>query len=69
MSIGGWRIEAAPSRLSPVDLARLRQACARPAGPPPPGPAPGALAATSRVEVQRAGSGLAIGRYSIDLDR
>jgi transposase InsO family protein len=53
MSIGGWRIKTVPSRLSPVDLARLRQAGCRPAGPPPAGPAPGALAAASCVEVQR----------------
>ena len=53
MSTGGWRIKTVPSRLSPVDLARLRQAGGRAAGPPPAGPAPGALAATSCVEVQR----------------
>ena len=53
MSIAGWRIKTVPSRLSAVDLARLRQNGARPAGPPPAGPAPGALAATSCVEVQR----------------
>jgi transposase InsO family protein len=53
LSIGGWRVKTVPSRLSVVDIARLRQAGARPAGPPPAGPAPGALAATSCVEVQR----------------
>jgi transposase InsO family protein len=53
LSIDGWRIKTVPSRLSAVDIARLRQAGARPAGPPPAGPAPGALAATSCVEVQR----------------
>jgi hypothetical protein len=53
MSIAGWRIKTVPSRLSAVDLARLRQAGARPAGPPPAGAAPGVLAATSCVEVQR----------------
>ncbi|MGD0377556.1 MAG: hypothetical protein ABSB01_23600 [Streptosporangiaceae bacterium] len=53
LSIGGWRIKTVPSRLSAVDLARLRQNGARPAGPPPAGNAPGALAATSCVEVQR----------------
>ena len=53
MSISGWRIKTVASRLSAVDLARLRNAGARPAGPPPAGPAPGALAATSCVEVQR----------------
>jgi hypothetical protein len=53
MSIAGWRIKTVPSRLSAVDLARLRRAAARQAGPPPAGPAPGALAATSYVAVQR----------------
>jgi transposase InsO family protein len=53
LSIGGWRIKTVPSRLSPVDLARLRRNGARPAGPPPAGPAPAGLAATSCVEVQR----------------
>jgi len=53
LSIGGWRIKTVPSRLSAVDLARLRRNGARPAGPPPAGNAPGALAADSCVEVQR----------------
>ena len=53
LSIAGWRIETVPSRLSAVDLARLRHNGARPAGPPPAGNAPGVLAATSCVEVQR----------------
>ena len=53
LSIGGWRIKTVPSRLSAVDLARLRHNGAHPAGPPPAGNAPGALAATSCVEVQR----------------
>jgi hypothetical protein len=53
LSIGGWRIKTVPSRLTTVDLVRLRHNGARPAGPPPAGPAPGALAATSCVEVQR----------------
>jgi hypothetical protein len=53
LSIGGWRIKTVPSRLTAVDMARLRQNGARPAGPPPTGNAPGALAATSCVEVQR----------------
>jgi hypothetical protein len=53
LSIDGWRIKTVPSRLSAIDIARLRQAGASPAGPPPAGPAPGALAATSCVEVQR----------------
>jgi hypothetical protein len=53
LSIAGWRIKTVPSRLTAVDLARLRQAGGHPAGPPPAGPAPGALAATSCVEVER----------------
>ena len=53
LSIGGWRIKTVPSRLSAVDLARLRHSGARPAGPPPAGPSPGALAASSCVEVER----------------
>src|SRR6266516_4878866 len=53
LSIGGWRIKTVPSRLSEVDLARLRHADARPAGPPPAGPSPGALAASRCVEVDR----------------
>ena len=53
LSIGGWRIKTVPSRLTEVDLARLRRADARPAGPPPAGPAPGALAASRCVEVDR----------------
>jgi hypothetical protein len=53
LCIGGWRIKTVPSRLPAVDIARLRQAGASAAGPPPAGPAPGALAATSCVEVQR----------------
>jgi len=53
LSIGGWLVKTVPSRLSEVDLARLRRAGARPAGPPPSGPFPGALAATRCVEVDR----------------
>jgi hypothetical protein len=53
MSIDGWRIKTVPSRLTAVDLARLRGTGARLAGPPPAGHAPGVLAATSCVEVQR----------------
>jgi hypothetical protein len=58
LSIGGWRIKTVPSRLTEVDLARLRKADARPAGPPPAGPFPGALAASKCVEVERLVNGI-----------
>jgi transposase InsO family protein len=58
LSAGGWRIKTVPSRLSEVDLARLRRAGARPAGPPPAGPSPGALAASKGVEVDRLVNGI-----------
>jgi transposase InsO family protein len=53
LSAGGWRVKTVPSRLTEVDLARLRRADGRPAGPPPAGPSPGALAASRCVEVDR----------------
>jgi transposase InsO family protein len=53
LSVGGWRIKTVPSRLSEVDLARLRRAGGRPPGPPPAGPSPGVLAASRCVEVDR----------------
>jgi transposase InsO family protein len=58
LSVGGWRIKTVPSRLSEVDLARLRQADGRLAGPPPVGPSPGALAASRCVEVDRLVNGI-----------
>ena len=53
LSVGGWRIKTVPSRLSEMDLARLRRTDGRPAGPPPAGPSPGVLAASRCVEVDR----------------
>jgi hypothetical protein len=47
-----------PSRLTEVDLARLRNADARPAGPPPAGPSAGALAASRCVEADRLVNGI-----------
>jgi len=58
LSIGGWRIKTVPSRLSEVDLARLRRTDAHPAGPPPAGPSPGVLAASRCVEVDRLVNGI-----------
>jgi hypothetical protein len=52
MSIAGWRIKTVPSRLSAVDLTRLRNVGA-PGRTTPAGPAPGVLAASSCVEVER----------------
>jgi hypothetical protein len=53
LSIAGSRIKTVPSRLSTVDLARLRAADGRPAGPPPARRWPGQLAASTPVEVDR----------------
>jgi hypothetical protein len=53
MSVEGWRSRPSPSRPTAVDLARLRHNGARRGGPPPAGNAPGVLAATNCVEVQR----------------
>jgi transposase InsO family protein len=58
LSAGGWRIKTVPSRLSEVDLARLRRADGRPAGPPPAGPSPGVLASSRCVEVDRLVNGI-----------
>ena len=58
LSIGGWRVKTVPSRLTEVDLARLRRADGRPAGPPPAGPFPGALAASKCIEVERLVNGV-----------
>jgi hypothetical protein len=53
LSAGGWRVKTVPSRLSEVDLARLRRSDGRAAGPPPAGPSPGVLAASRCAEVDR----------------
>jgi hypothetical protein len=58
LSIGGWRVKTVPSRLTEVDLARLRHTDGRPAGPPPAGPSPGTLAASRCVEVDRLVNGI-----------
>jgi hypothetical protein len=53
LSIDGSRIKTVSSRLSAVDLARLRNADARPAGAPPALRWPGRFATTTAVEVDR----------------
>jgi transposase InsO family protein len=53
LSVDGRHLKTLPSRLSTVDLARLRADGARPAGPPPARPSPGLLAAGAPVEVDR----------------
>jgi transposase InsO family protein len=53
VSVAGRHLKTVPSRLSAVDLARLRADGARPAGPPPARPSPGLLAAGGTVELDR----------------
>ncbi|HET7279066.1 MAG TPA: IS481 family transposase [Dermatophilaceae bacterium] len=53
VSMDGQRIKTLPSRFTVLDLARLRQGDARPAGPPPAPPSPGMLAAGAAVELER----------------
>jgi transposase InsO family protein len=53
VSMDGRHLKTVPSRLSAVDLARLRADGARPAGPPPARPSPGLLAAGATVEIDR----------------
>lgn len=57
LSIDGARLKTLPSRLSVVDLARLRAHGARRAGPPPAAPSPAALAGGAVVEVDRVVNG------------
>ena len=53
VSVAGRHLKTLPSRLSAVDLTRLRADGARPAGPPPARPSPGLLAAGATVEIDR----------------
>jgi len=53
VSVSGNHLKTLPSRLSTVDLARLRADGARPAGPPPARPSPGLPAAGATVEIDR----------------
>jgi transposase InsO family protein len=53
IAVGGQHLKTVPSRLSTVDLARLRADGARPAGPPPARPSPGLLASRATVELDR----------------
>src|SRR3954466_9091674 len=53
LAVAGQHLKTVPSRLSAVDLARLRADGARPAGPPPARPSPGLLATGATVEIDR----------------
>jgi transposase InsO family protein len=53
VALAGRHLKTVPSRLSTVDLARLRTDGARPAGPPPARPSPGLLAGGATVELDR----------------
>jgi hypothetical protein len=53
LSIDGQHLTTLPSRLTSIDLARLRAQGARPAGPPPARPSWAQLAAGAPVEIQR----------------
>ena len=53
LSLDGRHLKTVPSRLSTVDLARLRAEGARPAGPPPAKPSVGMLAAGAPIEIDR----------------
>jgi transposase InsO family protein len=53
LAVAGQHLKTVPSRLSTVDLARLRADGARPAGPPPARPSPGLLAGGGTVELDR----------------
>jgi transposase InsO family protein len=53
VTVAGQHLKTLPSRLSAVDLARLRTDGARPAGPPPARPSPGLLAAGATLEIDR----------------
>jgi len=53
LSIGGQHLKTVPSRLSSLDLSRLRVDGARPAGPPPAHPSAGQLAAGATIEIDR----------------
>jgi transposase InsO family protein len=53
VALAGQHLKTVPSRLSTVDLSRLRGDGARPAGPPPARPSPGLLASGATVELDR----------------
>jgi hypothetical protein len=53
LSIDGQHLKTLPSRLTSIDLARLRAQGARPADPPPARPSWTQLAAGAPVEIQR----------------
>jgi transposase InsO family protein len=53
LSLDGQHLKTLPSRLTSIDLARLRVQGARPAGPPPARPSWAQLTAGAPVEIQR----------------
>jgi hypothetical protein len=53
LSLNGQHLKTLPSRLTSIDLARLRAQGARPAGPPPARPSWAQLAGGVPVEIQR----------------
>jgi hypothetical protein len=64
LSLEGQHLKTLPSRLTSIDLARLRTQGARPAGPPPPArPSWAQLTAGTPVEIQRTVN--AVGTVSI----
>jgi hypothetical protein len=63
LNLDGQHLKTLPSRLTSIDLARLRAQGARPAGPPPARPSGTQLSAGAPVEIHRSVN--AVGMVSI----